>query len=322
MCQVSYLDKVVLDKINKKIITVDSNNGIVYGSRKDINGNKISIGHFIKDKIKFSLIHENKNHSYHVSRAIFLSVNLKIPEGMEVYNIDGDIKNSSINNLGIKKPYRQNAGIRFWTDEEINFLRDNYEVMSNENIAEKLNRSIKAIRHKIQYIKLPSKSYKKRRWTNKEDEKLKALYKDNSKTMEDISNIMNRSMPSLYLRINRYFKYRGKCKKLKDLDYNNFYNSFKKANQRGTLKSKCCLCEYNKYIDLHHIDEDRKNNHVSNIATLCPNHHTEVTYGGHKDKQLYAIWQRIDRDGSEGDLKNSLDVVHVQNKRGKLVKPL
>ena len=310
MCQSSHLDKIVIDKINKKVVIADPVGGIIYGSRKDINGNKITIGYVVKGKIKFTFIHDKRSYSYCVNRCIYLSVKLSIPEGMEVYNIDGDIKNNSIGNLGLKKPFRKNTRIRFWTDEEVGFLKNNYAIMSNENIAEKLDRSIKAIRNKIAQIKLPSKSYKKRNWTIEEDKKLKELYKDRTKTLKDISLTMNRSMDSIYLRVNRYFEFRGRCKRLKELNYNSFYNSFKKANQRGTLKSKCCLCEYSKYVDLHHIDENRKNNHVSNIATLCPNHHTEVTYGEHSEKQLYAIWQRVDRDGYEGDLKNSLDVVN------------
>jgi len=310
MCQLSHLDKIVLSEIDKKTIVINANSGMIYGVRKDINGNRCPIGYIIKDKARFTLAYNRRNYAYYVNRAIFLSVNLAVPEGMEVYNIDGNIKNNSIDNLGLKKPFRKNTRIRFWTDEEINFLKSNYEIMSNENIAEKLDRSIKAVRNKIAQIKLPSKLHKKRNWTKGEDEKLKKLYDDRTKTLKDISSIMDRSMNSIYLRINRYFKFRGRCKRLKDLNYNNFYTSFKQANQRGTIKSKCCLCEYCKYIDLHHIDEDRKHNHISNIATLCPNHHTEVTYGEHKEEQLYAIWQRIDRDGSEGDLKNNLDMVN------------
>jgi len=309
MCQSSHLDKIVLDKINKKRITINPIAGVIYGVRRDINGNEIPIGHIVKGKVKFTLIHNKRSYSYCVNRCIYLSVNSSVPDGMEVYNADGNVKNNFIDNLKLKKPYRKNTKIRHWEDKEISFLKENYETMSNENISEKLGRSIKAVRHKIKQINLPSKSYKKKRWTNKEDEKLKELYNDSTKTLKDISLIMNRSISSIYLRINRYFEFRGKCKKLKELNYNNFYSSFKRANQRGTIRSKCCLCKYDRYIDLHHIDEDRRNNHISNIATLCPNHHTEVTYGEHGGKQLYAIWQRVDRDGNEGDTKNNLDLV-------------
>jgi len=49
-----------------------------------------------------------------------------------------------------------------------------------------------------------------------------------------------------------------------------------------------------------------------NIATLCPNHHTEVTYGEHKSQLLYAIWWRVYKDGSFGDIKNNLDYIKHQ----------
>jgi hypothetical protein len=63
-------------------------------------------------------------------------------------------------------------------------------------------------------------------------------------------------------------------------------------------------------MDLHHIDLNRKNNHISNISTLCPNHHAEVTYGEHKEEQLYAIWWRVYKDGSFGEVKNNLNFIN------------
>lgn len=40
------------------------------------------------------------------------------------------------------------------------------------------------------------------------------------------------------------------------------------------LKSKwsCCICQA-PIIQIHHIDENRKNNDFDNLAPLCPNHH-------------------------------------------------
>ena len=98
------------------------------------------------------------------------------------------------------------------------------------------------------------------------------------------------------------------------LNENNFYLSFKNANQRGTIKSKCCLCDYDKYIDIHHIDKNNKNNHISNMSTLCPNHHREVSHGEHSEKFLYAIWQRKYSDGSLGEKHNNLKEIKSKKK--------
>ena len=38
----------------------------------------------------------------------------------------------------------------------------------------------------------------------------------------------------------------------------------------------CVVCGYYKIVDVHHIDEDRKNNNVKNLIPLCPNHHMEL----------------------------------------------
>ena len=43
------------------------------------------------------------------------------------------------------------------------------------------------------------------------------------------------------------------------------------------LSHKCNRCEYDKHIkilEVHHIDEDRTNNMLSNLEILCPNCHT------------------------------------------------
>jgi len=42
-----------------------------------------------------------------------------------------------------------------------------------------------------------------------------------------------------------------------------------------SLTSKCAIkdCGFTDTIDLHHIDENKKNNDSSNLIGLCPNHH-------------------------------------------------
>lgn len=84
-----------------------------------------------------------------------------------------------------------------------------------------------------------------------------------------------------------------RCGKLKEIHakelcascYNIVYHSenSKIYNQRKTtdldlatyrkLTQKCAICDFDKIVDLHHIDFNKKNNNSSNLVGLCPNHH-------------------------------------------------
>lgn len=85
--------------------------------------------------------------------------------------------------------------------------------------------------------------------------------------------------------------------------------SLKQTIRRGTSRSQCCLCDYSKYIDLHHIDGDNSNHIVQNIASLCPNHHREVENGDHTDKELYCLWWRVYSDGSLTDRYDNIEEI-------------
>ena len=38
--------------------------------------------------------------------------------------------------------------------------------------------------------------------------------------------------------------------------------------------STCLICnEFNENIEVHHCDKNRLNNHLTNLAPLCPKHH-------------------------------------------------
>ncbi|MCH8945362.1 MAG: hypothetical protein IIA85_00370 [Nanoarchaeota archaeon] len=39
------------------------------------------------------------------------------------------------------------------------------------------------------------------------------------------------------------------------------------------ITKSCVLCGFDKVVDLHHLDENKKNNSKENLAGLCPNHH-------------------------------------------------
>ena len=39
------------------------------------------------------------------------------------------------------------------------------------------------------------------------------------------------------------------------------------------ITQKCLLCGFDNIVDLHHLDENNKNNEENNLIGLCPNHH-------------------------------------------------
>jgi hypothetical protein len=59
--------------------------------------------------------------------------------------------------------------------------------------------------------------------------------------------------------------------KVKASNYRKWHNidieTYKKLTQ------KCVICNFDKVVDLHHLDEDKKNNSEENLIGLCPNHH-------------------------------------------------
>ncbi len=42
------------------------------------------------------------------------------------------------------------------------------------------------------------------------------------------------------------------------------------------ITEKCVICGFDKLIDLHHLDESKKNNSEENLIGLCPNHHKMI----------------------------------------------
>ncbi|MEK6833369.1 MAG: hypothetical protein AABY32_04955 [Nanoarchaeota archaeon] len=39
------------------------------------------------------------------------------------------------------------------------------------------------------------------------------------------------------------------------------------------ITKQCIICGFDKVVDLHHLDEDKRNNSEKNLIGLCPNHH-------------------------------------------------
>lgn len=53
--------------------------------------------------------------------------------------------------------------------------------------------------------------------------------------------------------------------------------NWKESSYRSTCfmyhNKECVVCKENKIVDVHHFDEDKKNNSPENLIPLCPTHH-------------------------------------------------
>tara|TARA_Y100000310_G_C20596964_1_gene770999 strand:+ start:332 stop:763 length:432 start_codon:yes stop_codon:yes gene_type:complete len=63
-------------------------------------------------------------------------------------------------------------------------------------------------------------------------------------------------------------------------NYARNYNHIKKHNISieiyYKITKRCAICNFDKAVDLHHLDENRKNNSLNNLIGLCPNHHRMI----------------------------------------------
>src|SRR3989344_211980 len=82
-----------------------------------------------------------------------------------------------------------------------------------------------------------------------------------------------------YDRLFHYDKIKShNVKKLHNLDLETY---------RKITKS-CIICGFDKIIDLHHLDRNKKNNSETNLIGLCPNHHRMIHMFEHQ-QELFDI---------------------------------
>ena len=60
------------------------------------------------------------------------------------------------------------------------------------------------------------------------------------------------------------------------------------------LTKKCLVCGFDKYVVLHHLDENHQNSDEKNLIGLCPNHHQLVHTLQYKEEVLSLIREKLD----------------------------
>lgn len=71
------------------------------------------------------------------------------------------------------------------------------------------------------------------------------------------------------------------------------------------LTKECVVCNFDKVVDLHHLDEDHKNNDLNNLIGLCPNHH-KMLHDFRYRKEMRAT---LEQKGHKIPIDKKLDFV-------------
>lgn len=137
----------------------------------------------------------------------------------------------------------------------------------------------------------------KKEWYIKNRDRLLLKAKNYIKNNKEIIELRNKT----YYEKNKHkeefmikIKNRTKKNKEKNREHTNLYGRKYNVKKRYNLEwndylgltKKCKICSFNKIVDLHHIDGNKKNNKKSNLMGLCPNHHFLIHKKGYTLKQL------------------------------------
>jgi len=76
----------------------------------------------------------------------------------------------------------------------------------------------------------------------------------------------------------------------KAMNYKKWYNldieSYKK------ITKMCVVCGFDKFVALHHLDQDKHNNSTDNFVGLCPNHHQMLHSLKFKDEMFQILKEK------------------------------
>ncbi len=67
--------------------------------------------------------------------------------------------------------------------------------------------------------------------------------------------------------------------------------------------TKCVVCGFDKIVDIHHIDGNKKNNANGNLIGLCPNHHRMIN----NYKYRHEIFARLVQLGYKLPFDDKID---------------
>lgn len=66
------------------------------------------------------------------------------------------------------------------------------------------------------------------------------------------------------------------------------------------ITQKCAICGFDKIVDIHFIDGNKKNISLKNLVGLCPNHHRMVN----NSKYRLEVWLELKKQGFDIPLQD------------------
>jgi len=89
--------------------------------------------------------------------------------------------------------------------------------------------------------------------------------------------------------------------KAKEFNYKKWHGISLELYKQTT--KKCVVCEFSKIVELHHLDENKRNNSKENLIGLCPNHHKMI----HNFKFRKEMRELLKQNGFNLLMDNKLD---------------
>ncbi len=109
---------------------------------------------------------------------------------------------------------------------------------------------------------------------------------------------------------NRLFHY----EKIKIHNINKYYNI--SIETYRSITKTCATCNFNKIVELHHLDGDKKNNSNKNLAGLCPNCHKLI----HSFEFFQEIKEKLHKKGFETSKIHPSNYVHARKSKNTVKK--
>ena len=81
--------------------------------------------------------------------------------------------------------------------------------------------------------------------------------------------------------------------KTKAFNYKKWHNISLELYRKIT--KECLICGFDKVVELHHLDEDHKNNSEENLIGLCPNHHKMLHDMKYSEEIKKEIGKKLNR---------------------------